>query len=149
MTDESYGYGKDIGYKFETDGTVDFALSESGDISLVGGESTDSISQKRKNAIQQIILRIITPFGTLKDEEGKTIPFGSELPNMIGLKDTELNRHIMKAYVLSCLQDYNAIEAILDIDVSFPDDGVARINLKIKLKDDTEILFETITIGSV
>ena len=146
--DESFGYGIDIGYDFNKDGSVDFTISDSGDIQLVGGSSTENISKKRKNAIQQIILRIITPFGGLVDQEGQTIPFGSDLINMIGAKDTELNRNVMKAYVLSCLQDYQAIEAIVNIGVVFPTPGVTSIELKIKLKDDDEILFETININT-
>ena len=147
QNNDSFGYGIDIGYDFKSDGSIDFTISDSGDISLVGGSSTDIISKKRKNAIQQIVLRIITPFSSMVDHNGETIPFGSEFPNMVGVKDTNLNRTVMKAYVLSCLQDYRAIEAILNIDVSFPSRGVINIKLTIKLKDDDEILFETITIG--
>lgn len=146
--EESFGYGIDIGYDFNKDGSIDFAISDSGDISLVGGSSTENMSKKRKNAIQQIILRIITPFNSMVDHEGQTIPFGSDLPNMIGAKDTGLNRNVMKAYVLSCLQDYQAIEAIVNLDVTFPTPGVTSVELKIKLKDDDEILYETININT-
>jgi len=145
--DETFGYGIDIGYDFKADGSIDFSISDSGDISLVGGSSTDTMAKKRKNALQQIMLRIITPFSSMVDHKGETVPFGSEFPNMVGVKDTNLNKTVMKAYVLSCLQDYRAIEAILNIDVTFPFRGVINIKLTIKLKDDDEILFETISIG--
>lgn len=147
QNNESFGYGKDVGYEFNSDGSVDFAISDSGDLLLVGGDSDDSISLKRQNARQQILLRIITPFGSLQNHEGQTVPFGSEIPSMIGAKDTELNKRVMQAYVLSCLQGYQALEAILAIDVEFPSPGVSRITLKIKLKDDDEILFETIDLS--
>ena len=146
---DSYGYGVDIGYKFNPDGSIDFNISDSGDIALVGGSPEETMDKKRKNAIQQIILRIITPFGGLSDESGNPIPFGSEIQGMIGAKDTSLNRQVMKAYVLTCLQGYNVIEAILNIEVVFPQSGICEIKLMIKLKDDDKVLYETITIGSV
>lgn len=145
---ETFGYGVDIGYDFNKDGSIDFKISDSGDIQLVGGSSTENISVKRKNAIQQIILRIITPFGSMVDHDSKSIPFGSDIPAMVGAKDTDLNRTVMKAFVLSCLQDYNAIEAIVNINVIFPSSGITIIELKIKLKDDDEILFETINLNT-
>lgn len=148
MSEEGYGYGKDIKYRITSDGIIDLDLSDSGDISLVGGGTDDSISIKRKNAVQTIVLRILTPFGSLANEEGQSIPYGSDLWGMIGAKNTDLNRMVARAYILSCLQDYEAIESIVGIDVEFPESGVMKIGLTIKLKDDDEILFETITIGA-
>jgi len=145
--DDSYGYGVDIGYEFKPDGSVDFKISDSGDIALVGGDGDDPLSQRRKNAIQQIILRIITPFGGITDQGGNAVPFGSEIQSMIGAKNTSINRHVMKAYILTCLQDYQALEAILNIDVHFTTTGACEIKLMLKLKDDDKILYETITIG--
>ena len=146
---DSYGYGVDIGYTFRRERSIDFEISDSGDIALVGGSPEENMDKKRKNAIQQIVLRILTPFGGLSDESGSPIPFGSEIQAMIGAKDTSLNRQVMKAYVLTCLQDYRAIEAILNIEVIFPKSGVCEIKIMIKLKDDDKVLYETITIGSV
>ena len=144
--DEGYGYGIDIGYVINREGIIDFEISESGDIRIIGAGEGEAISEKRKNAIQQIILRILTPYGTVFDENGRPIAFGSELHSMIGMKDTDLNRMAIQAYVMSCLQDYAALEAITEITVDFIREGIIQIKLGVKLKDDNEILFETFTI---
>ena len=145
--DDGFGYGIDIGYTINRGGIIDFEISESGDIRIIGAGEGEAISEKRKNAIQQIILRILTPYGTISDENGRPIAFGSELHSMVGMKDTDLNKMAIQAYVMSCLQDYQALESIHEIRVDFVTPGVIQIKLAIKLKNDNEILFETFNIG--
>ncbi len=145
--DDGFGYGIDIGYVVNREGIIDFEISDSGDIRIIGAGEGEAISEKRKNAIQQIILRILTPYGTINDENGRPIAFGSELHSMIGIKNTDLNKMAIQAYVMSCLQDYHALESIHKIQVDFVASGTMQIGLAIKLKDDNEILFETLTIG--
>ena len=147
--DEGFGYGIDIGYTVNREGIIDFEVSESGDIRIIGAGEGEAISEKRKNAIQQIILRILTPYGSIPDENGRPTAFGSELHSMIGMKDTDLNKMAIQAYVMSCLQDYQALESIHEIRVDFISPGTIQIKLGIKLKDDDEILFETFNIGGV
>ena len=143
-----FGYGIDMQYDINLDGTVDILIDETGDIRLVGGTITDVFEQRRKNAIQQIVLRILTPFGSLLDEEGNPVGFGSDLHSLIGQKDTDLNKLAIRAYILSCLSDYEFIESVVGIDVDFSTSGVASITLKIKLLGDDQLIEETIELGA-
>jgi len=140
-------YGKDIRYDFKNDGTVDFVISPSGDIQLVGGSSSDDIEVRRQNAIQQIILRLLTPVNSLTDENGVPLPFGSNLYSLIGQKDTGLNRMAVRTYILYALSDYSWIEQILAIDVNFQNNGVMEVILRYKLIDDNEIIEQTLEYG--
>ena len=147
MSNENRTYGIDIGFNFKNDGTVDLAVDESGDILLIGGSQSDTRELRRKNAIQQIKLRILTNNNSLLDENGRTIEYGSDLYSLRGAKDTELNRLAVKAYIISCLKDYVWIEAITKIEVEIPTTGVIAVQLGIKLIDDNEVIEETISIG--
>ena len=147
MSEEYYGYGKDIKYDINGDGIIDISVSDSGDIAVVGGDGETDLETRRKNAIQQIILRIITPFGSLKDETGTPIEYGSNVHSLIGEKHNAVNEMIMRAYILACLSDYAPLEAILQLDIKFPEPNLAKITLGIKLKDDNQVLFETIELG--
>lgn len=140
-------YGIDMRYNFKSDGTVDLMIDESGDIRLVGGDLTEVIEVRRQNAIQQVVLRLLTRKDSLLDENGNAISFGSELGSLVGNKNTNLNRLAVRAYVMSCLQDYAWLEMITRIDVDFPTTGVINIILGIKLIDDSEIIEETIQLG--
>lgn len=140
-------YGIDMRYDFRNDGTVDLLIDESGDIRLVGGTVTELIEVRRQNAIQQIILRLLTPKDFLSDEKRNVFPFGSDLHSLVGNKDTDLNKLAVRAYVISCLQDYVWLEMITRIDVEFLTSGVLQITLGIKLIDDSEIIEEIITLG--
>lgn len=147
MSNNNVGYGTDIKYKLNKDGTIDLEIGDSGDLVVVGGSTNEAMSIKRQNAIQAIILRIITPKGSLTDQNDEVIGFGSNLYDMIGNKNTDINRLAVKAYVMSCLQDYEAIEIIYDIGVTFTLE-VISIKLVLKLKDDSEIITETVEVGS-
>lgn len=140
-------YGIDMRYDFKSDGTVDLLIDESGDIRLVGGTVAELIEVRRQNAIQQIVLRLLTRKNSLLDENGNAISFGSELHSLAGAKNTNLNKLVIRAYVMSCLQDYAWLEMITRIDVEFPTAGVVQITLGIKLIDDSEIIEEIITLG--
>lgn len=140
-------YGIDMRYDFKSDGTVDLMIDESGDIRLVGGTVAELIEVRRQNAIQQIVLRLLTRKDSLLDENGNAISFGSELDGMAGSKSTNLNKLVVRAYVMSCLQDYAWLEMITRIDVDFPKTGLVTIILGIKLIDDSEIIEETIQLG--
>ena len=107
MSENNRTYGIDIAYDFKNDGTVDIAIDDSGDIALVGGTAVDTKELRRKNAIQQVILRILTRNQSLLNEEGKRIEFGSALHTLKGAKNSEINQLAVKAYIISCLQDYN------------------------------------------
>lgn len=137
------GYGIDMQYDFNVDGTVDLLIDETGDIRLVGGTVSDSMEVRRKNAIQKIVLSVLTPLGAL--QSGPT--FGSNLHSLVGSKDTDLTKMAVRAYVLSCLADYPYLERVVDIVVGFPKSGVMTITLKIKLIDDSTIIEEMITLG--
>ena len=134
-------YGVDMRYDFNDDGTVDILIDESGDIRLVGGDVNQSIEVRRQNAIQQIILRLLTRGQSLVDENGNAVNFGSDLHSLTGAKGNDLNKLAVRAYVISCLQDYAWIEAISRIDVEF------SITLGIKLIDDSQIIEEIINLG--
>ena len=103
---EGEGYEEDIKYAISVDGTVDFVVGPGGDIEIVGGRKGDPIEQKRANAIQQIILRILTPLGTVRDQDGNPTYYGSYLTTLIGEKQTELTNMIFRAYVMWCLSDF-------------------------------------------
>ena len=147
--EERYGYGIDIGYDLKEGGEMDFKISDSGDIALIGGSGLDPMEERRKNAKQQIALRILTPFGRLLDEQGDSLGYGSSLYTLLGGKNTYLNRMALRTYVMACLGDYEPLESVTEIGINIPEDekGVVQIRLRIKLKDDTEILFQTITLG--
>ena len=140
-------YGKDMRYDFKNDGTVDLLIDESGDIRLVGGTISEIIEVRRQNAIQQVILRLLTRKDSLLDEDGNAISFGSDLHSLVGEKATDLNKLAVRAYVVSCLRDYAWLEMITRIDVDFPTPGVIKITLGIKLIDDSQIIEEIITLG--
>ena len=140
-------YGVDMMYDFKKDGTVDLLIDESGDIRLVGGDASELIAVRRKNAIQQIILRILTPRESLVNEEGNTVGFGSDVYSLIGQKDTELNKMAVRAYVLAALRDYDWIETITKIDVIFPNRDTMSITIGIKLIDDNSIIEQEIQLG--
>lgn len=139
MSDNGDGYGKDIGYVIGADGSIDIELGDSGDINIIGGIGTDALSVKRKNAIQQVILRLLTPAGSLLDQHGNPIAYGSDLPSMVGAKNTELNKLVMKAYIMLALQDYNYVESILKIDIDISEKGVTAITVAVKFYGDNEI----------
>ena len=147
MSENDRTYGIDIGYNFKDDGTVDLAVDESGDILLVGGTPGETREIRRKNAIQQIKLRILTNRKTLVDENGRSVEFGSDLYTLSGAKNNDLNKLAVKAYVISCLKDYAWIEAITKIDVDIPETGTVTVQLGIKLIDDNEIIEETINVS--
>ena len=140
-------YGIDMQYDFKNDGTVDLVISPTGDIQLIGGSLTDEITKRRENAIQQIILRLLTPAKTLTDENGVPITFGSNLYTLTGEKNNEINRMAVRTYILSALADYDWIEVVTAIDVKFTTDGVMEIILRYKLINDEEIIEQILEYG--
>jgi len=140
-------YGIDMQYDFNQDGTVDLLVDESGDIRLVGGVASELIEIRRKNAVQQILLRILTPRETLVDEEGNTVGFGSDVYTLVGQKDTSLNKMAVRAYILAALQDYDWIETITKIDVDFPDRDKMSLTIGFKLIDDNAVIEQMIEFG--
>lgn len=141
-------YGIDMQYDFNSDGTVDLLIDESGDIRLVGGVASELIEIRRKNAVQQIILRILTPRESLVDQEGNTVRFGSDVYSLIGQKDSELNKMAVRAYILAALQDYDWIETITKIDVDFPNRDTMSITVGFKLIDDNSVIEQIIELGA-
>ncbi len=141
-------YGIDMQYDFNKDGTVDLLIDESGDIRLVGGVASELIEIRRKNAVQQIILRILTPRESLVDEEGNTVGFGSDLYSLIGQKDTDLNKMAVRAYILAALQDYDWIETITKIDIEFPNRDTMSVTVGFKLIDDNSVIEQIIELGA-
>lgn len=140
-------YGKDMQYDFNTDGTVDLVISPSGDIQLIGGTITDEITKRRKNAVQQIILRLLTPAKSLTDENGVPITYGSDLHTLVGQKNNEINRMAVRTYILSALSDYEWIEVVTGIDVNFTTEGVMEVVLRYKLINDEEIIEQILEYG--
>lgn len=136
-------YGIDLQYDFNEDGVVDLLIDETGDIRLAGGTLAETLEVRRKNAIQQIYLRILTARQSLVDAP----TFGSDLHSLIGAKNTDLNKMAVRAYVLSCLAGYPYLERIVDIEVGFPRASVMSIKLRIKLIDDDKLIEEEITLG--
>lgn len=138
---ERFGYGVDLKVDFDKDGFIDLALSETGDIDTVGGDGEANRDVKIQNVLQQMKLILMTPAGTLLDENGNPRPYGSNLLFMIGQKLNDFNILVIKSYVLSSLLTLDFIDTIQNI-VIVPDekkkDSLKVIGIYFTLKDDTQ-----------
>lgn len=146
-SEEQYGYGIDIAIKFDAEGEVDLKVDTTGDIALVGGDGDAELSIKVMNAIQQINIRLTTPFNSLKDEKGNQIPLGSNLHTSIGEKQTDLNVLLIKSFVMSSIADLQFIDQIIDIRLvseRIEQPTKLKTELFFTLKEDTNIYFTTI-----
>lgn len=147
--DTHYGYGKDLRLKIGTDGELDLVISPTGDLDIVGGDSEDTFQSRAENAAQQIKLRLITPFNTLKDENGQPISIGSQLHTLFGKKITELSAMLLKSYILASIIDLPFLDSVIGIDFVSEEKDVAKstelkIMVRYKLKNDVNIYFSTI-----
>lgn len=149
---EKYGYGIDIKLLYRSEGTIDIDVDETGDLALVGGDGDASILVKVENVIQQMAIRLQTPFGSLKDEYGNSIDIGSNLHELVGGKNSDLTAMIMKQYILAAIADLSFIKAIIDIRLLVERaDNPTQLKAKIffKLEDDDNIWFNTVDLFNV
>lgn len=146
-SEERFGYGIDIAIKFDAEGEVDLKVDSTGDLALVGGDGDAELSIRVQNAMQQISIRLSTPFNSLTDENGNQIPLGSSLHTSIGEKQTDLNILLIKSFILSALADLQFIDQIIDIRLiseRTKQPTKLKTELFFTLKEDTNIYFTTI-----
>jgi hypothetical protein len=142
-----YGYGKDLRIKFNADGEMDLVISPTGDLALVGGDGDDAESVRVEQALQQIKIRILTPFGSLKDENGIAITLGSNLLLAIGSKMRDESILLFKSFINSSLASLPFIEQInaIDLIVNRKDSPTAiKLRIGFTLKEDTKVYYTTI-----
>lgn len=146
-----YGYGVDLKLQFKNDGTIDLAISETGDIDIVGGSGQANQDVKIQNALQQMKLVLITPAGSNLDENGNPIPYGSNLLSTIGRKLNELNNLVIKQFVISSLYTLEFIDSIKNV-LLIPDtqkkDSLKTLGIYFILKDDTQVYYTEFEVSS-
>lgn len=149
---ERFGYGIDIGLKFSLEGEIDLAIDDSGDLAIVGGTGTDELPVRVQNAMQQIRIRLQTPFEGLKDENGNPLSIGSELAKLVGKKITDLNIMLMKSYIIAAIADLYFINGILDIRLytdRLLNPTILKTQIFFTLKEDTDIYYTSIDLINV
>jgi hypothetical protein len=149
---DRFGYGIDIGLKFSLEGEIDLDVDDSGDIAIVGGDGTEDITIKAQNAMQQIRIRLQTPFESLKDEEGNALSIGSQLAELVGKKKTDTSVMLLKSFIIAAISDLQFIQSILDIRL-FADRIKNPTTLKTQifftLKEDTDIYYTSVDLINV
>lgn len=148
-SNERFGYGIDIKLLYNSEGTIDLDVDETGDLALVGGDGEADILVKVENIIQQMAIRLQTPFGGLKDEYGESIDLGSNLHELVGGKNSDINALIIKTYIMNALVDLSSIKAIIDIRLLVDrknNPTLMKAKIFFKLEEDDNIYFNTVNL---
>lgn len=142
-----YGYGKDLKVTFTLEGEMDLVISASGDLDLVGGDEDDAIEVRVEQAVQQIKIRIMTPFGSLKDENDVPITLGSNLLLAIGSNMRDESVLMFKSFISSSLASLPFIEQVnaIDLIINRKDNPTGmKLRIGFTLKEDTNVYYTTI-----
>jgi hypothetical protein len=144
----SQDYGKDVKLRFNTDGTIDFAVSVTGDIDIVGGDEDELLEIRKQAAIQMIKFLLLTPLGSILDPNtnapsnvgseisGNVIP-GQEHQGVIGDPMSGFSLMFLNSYIISSLKDVPFIQSIDNVTIEEgADKGVVKVRLDVTIQPD-------------
>ena len=105
-----------------------------------GGVQDIRLLSGRDNLRQAIMMRLLTPVGELA---GLGHPsYGSRLQELVGRRNTETSRNLVRLYILESLQQEARVEKVSKISVTLVEKkpNLIAVELEVLPRTDTELL---------